>query len=377
MARSLDDRAGFDDPARPDLPGIDVFVSHVEEDGPVALRLADALEAAGYSTWTYERDTIPGPSYLLQTSRAIEASQAVVVLISPDSLGSHQVTSEVVRAHEEVKPFIPLLIGISREEFSVRQPEWREAIGSAATLELPVGGVDAVAPRIVEGLAALGVSPHPGGAPRASLSYAPAGVATPARASRGRRRLLVAGALVILLLAAVAAVLVLVLPGDEEPSSGTASPSPTTTASSSPTTSPTTSPSASPSQGTAVKDAATTPVKTAAGKARVTARVEREYCSIGLRTCKTAAPGRVFLVLEVRPWQAGDELVFNEKTSMSAFNVHITFQGVGNTPVETQLLDDGGPGFQSIYSTFPDDVAGSDVDLRWPGNPILRLHVKS
>jgi hypothetical protein len=360
MARSLDDRAGFDDPARAGSPGIDVFVSHVEEDGPVALQLADALEAAGYSTWTYERDTIPGPSYLLQTSRAIESSRAVVVLISPDSLGSHQVTSEVVRAHEEVKPFIPLLIGISREEFSVRQPEWREAIGSAATLELPVGGVAAVAPRIVEGLAALGVSPHPGGAPRASLSYAPAGDAAPARASRGRRRLLVAGALVML------------LPRDEEPSSGTASPSPTTTASSSPTT----SPSTSPSQSTALKDAATTPVKTAAGKARVTARVEREYCSIGLGTCKTAAPGRVFLVLEVRPWQAGDELVFNEKTSMSAFNVHITFQGVGNTPVETQLLDDGGPGFQSIYSTFPDDVAGSDVDLRWPGNPVLRLHVK-
>jgi hypothetical protein len=372
MARPLGDRAGLDDPARRDAPGTDVFISHVEEDGAVALELADALEAAGYSTWCYERDTIPGPSYLLQTSRAIESSRAVVVLISPDSLGSHQVTSEVVRAHEEVKPFIPLLIGISREEFSVRQPEWREAIGSAATLELPAAGVGVVAPRIVEGLAALGVSPHTGGAPRASLSYAPAGVATPARASRGRRRLLVAGALAALLLAAVAAVLVLVLPGDEEPSSGTTSPSPTTTASSNPTT----SPSASPSQSTALKDAATTPVKTAGGQARVTAHVDREYCSIGLNTCKTAAPGRVFLVLEVRPWNARDELVFNEKTSMSAFNVHITFQGVGNTPVETQMLEDGGSGFQSIYSTFPEEVAGSDVDLRWPGNPTLRLHVE-
>lgn len=373
MARSVDDQAGLDDPARAEVPGIDVFISHVEEDGAVALQLADALGAAGFSTWCYERDTIPGPSYLLQTSRAIESSRAVVVLISADSLGSHQVTSEVVRAHEEVKPFIPLLIGISREEFSVRQPEWREAIGSAATLELPAGGVSAVAPRIVEGLTALGVSPHPGGAPHAALSYTPVGPAATAPAGRRSRRLLIAGALVAALLAAVAAVVVLVLPDDEKPSSsGTASPSATATA----TSSPSTTPSASPTGSTATKDAATTPVKTAGGQARVTARVDREYCSIGLHTCKTAAPGRVFLVLEVRPWKAGDELVFNEKTSMSAFNVHITFQGVGNTPVETQLLEDGGSGFQSIYSTFPDEVAGSDVDLRWPGNPTLRLHVK-
>jgi hypothetical protein len=281
------------------------------------------------------------------------------------------VTSEVVRAHEEVKPFIPLLIGISREEFSVRQPEWREAIGSAATLELPAGGVDAVAPRIVEGLTALGVRPHPGGAPHAALSYAPAGPAATAPAPRRRRRLLLAGALVAVVLAVVAAALVLALPGDDKPSSS-GTPSATATG----TSSPTTAPSDTPTQSTATKDAATTPVKTAGGRARVTARVDREYCSIGLRTCKTAAPGRVFLVLEVRPWKAGDELVFNEKTSMSAFNVHITYQGVGNTPVETQMLEDGGSGFQSIYSTFPDEVAGSDVDLRWPGNPTLRLHVR-
>jgi hypothetical protein len=166
-----------------------------------------------------------------------------------------------------------------------------------------------------------------------------------------------------------------VLPNDEEPSSGS-TPSSSPSATTSPSTGSSTSPSASPTQSTALKDAATTPVKTAGGKARVAAHVDREYCSIGLHTCKTAAPGRVFLVLEVRPWNAGDELVYNEKTSMSAFNVHITFQGVGNTPVETQMLEDGGSGFQAIYSTFPDEVAGSDVDLHWPGNPTLRLHVK-
>lgn len=31
-----------------------IFISHVEEDGPVALEIAQGLEAAGYQTWYYE-----------------------------------------------------------------------------------------------------------------------------------------------------------------------------------------------------------------------------------------------------------------------------------------------------------------------------------
>jgi hypothetical protein len=372
MARSLDDRAGTVDPARADLPGIDVFISHVEEDEAVALQLADALEAAGYSTWCYERDTIPGPSYLLQTSRAIEASQAVVVLISADSLGSHQVTSEVVRAHEEVKPFIPLLIGISHAEFGTRQPEWREAVGSAATLDVPDGKVTSVVPKIVDGLTALGIAPHPGSVAHQKLSFAPSAPARGPAAARSRRPPVIVGGLVALVLAAVAVVLFLTLRDDGKPAASTSSPSASATEGPSPSTSPSTSPTGS----SATKDAATTPVKTLGGQARISARVDREYCSIGGGTCKTAPPNRVFLFLDVRPWKAGGELVFNEKTSLSAFNAHITFQGVGVTPVETQLLPDGGSGFTIIYATVADGAAGSDVDLRWPGNPTLRVHVE-
>ncbi len=37
-----------------------------------------------------ERDSYPGLSYLIQTGQAIEDSAAVVVIISPSSLGSLQ-----------------------------------------------------------------------------------------------------------------------------------------------------------------------------------------------------------------------------------------------------------------------------------------------
>lgn len=337
----------------------------------MALELADALDAAGYSTWCYERDTVPGPSYLLQTSRAIEASRAVVVLISPDSLGSHQVTSEVVRAHEEVKPFIPLLIGISHAEFGARQPEWREAVGSSATLDVPEGKVQSVVPKIVDGLLALGITPHPGDVTHHKLSFVPT---TPAPAAgRSRRRLALVGALLVLVLVAVAVVAFLALRDDGAPGPPTGSPSASPTATSG--TSPSASPTSSPTGSTAKRDAATTPLQTLSGPARVTAHVDTEYCSIGGGSCKTAPPGRRFVVLELTAWGSGD-LAFDERVSMSAIQAHVTFQGVGTSPVETQILVTDRTGFKVIFGAVPEEVAGADVDLRWPDNPPLRVHVE-
>jgi len=35
-----------------------VFISHVERDAGIATETANGLEAAGYSTWYFERDTL-------------------------------------------------------------------------------------------------------------------------------------------------------------------------------------------------------------------------------------------------------------------------------------------------------------------------------
>jgi len=50
----------------------DVFISHVEEDADIALEIALGLEEAGYTTWCYEADSIPGPSYLIRTGQPVE-----------------------------------------------------------------------------------------------------------------------------------------------------------------------------------------------------------------------------------------------------------------------------------------------------------------
>jgi hypothetical protein len=137
----------------------DVFISHAEEDAGVALELARGLQEAGYSTWSYEEDGAPGQSYLLQIDEEIERCQAVVVVISPDSLGSDQVSKEVVRAHEAAKPFIPIRSGISHVEFQQRRREWRMALGAAVSLDVPPEGASAILPRILKGLQKLGVRP--------------------------------------------------------------------------------------------------------------------------------------------------------------------------------------------------------------------------
>jgi hypothetical protein len=138
----------------------DVFISHVEEDANVALEIALCLEEAGYRTWCYQMDGIPGPSYLTQIGQAIDKARAFLLLISPTSLKSRQVTDEVIHAHEASKKFLPILRDITHMEFQARAMEWRVAVGASTSVQIPRLGVPAVIGRVVAGLKALDVSPR-------------------------------------------------------------------------------------------------------------------------------------------------------------------------------------------------------------------------
>ena len=133
----------------------DVFISYAEEDLAVATAIAESLEGEGYGVWHYERDTLPGVSYLLQIGQAIDACSAIILLISNDSLQSHQVTTEVIRGHEAAKPFVPVLINVTHTEFQRRQPEWREVVGARASIRVPASGIGEAMPRLLAGIEAL------------------------------------------------------------------------------------------------------------------------------------------------------------------------------------------------------------------------------
>ena len=129
-----------------------IRISYAEEDSNLAEEISLGLEAKGYTTWYYERDSIPGLSYLIQLSQAIQQAEVVVLIISPHSINSHQVTKEVEWTHEFDKPVIPLLLQIKREEYITRQRKWAAALGTTTSLTIPTEGISAVLPRILRGL---------------------------------------------------------------------------------------------------------------------------------------------------------------------------------------------------------------------------------
>jgi len=133
----------------------EVFISHVEEDAGLALELAAKLEVGGFHTWYYERDSLPGPHYLLQVEAAIDRAKVVIVLISPHALSSVQVTGEILRASQGAKCFLPLLLGISHAKFQQRQPVWRQAMAASTALVIPASGLALVIERIIAGVQAL------------------------------------------------------------------------------------------------------------------------------------------------------------------------------------------------------------------------------
>jgi hypothetical protein len=117
----------------------DALICHSEADEIIAIKVALALEEAGYSTWYYERDNTPGESYLIQVGRAIEESRTMIFIASPNSIISNQVTAEVVRAYEARIPCVPLLIDITHRELGERQQTLRQALVTATRsfLRLP------------------------------------------------------------------------------------------------------------------------------------------------------------------------------------------------------------------------------------------------
>lgn len=81
------------------------------------------------------------------------------------------------------------------------------------------------------------------------------------------------------------------------------------------------------------------------------------------------------MFVDLAPWKGG-VLTYDNPVSMSAFGARVSYAGVTYSSNENHSSDIGGSGFTLVFPGVPDSVAGGDVELRWPGNPALRLHVK-
>lgn len=139
----------------------EIFLSHVEEDQALMLQVARGLETAGYRTWYFERDVLPGTSYLIQITRAIESCDAIVLIASPEALGSDQVTREIVGGFERGKDFFPLLVNISPSELKQQQLEWRHALGGTAMIMANLEDFSSTINSIINGLDSIKILNKP------------------------------------------------------------------------------------------------------------------------------------------------------------------------------------------------------------------------
>lgn len=136
-----------------------VFISYVEEDHDIALAIAEGLQAAGYSTWYYERDSLPGLTFLVQINKAITGCQAFVLILSPQSLRSEEVKKEVESAYNKRKAFLPVMSGVSYGDVS-KEEFYSQALGTATAVQVPKEGVNAhLIRRLVGGLQVMGILP--------------------------------------------------------------------------------------------------------------------------------------------------------------------------------------------------------------------------
>lgn len=71
-----------------------VFISHATADATLAHKLSATLRKAGLEVWDGS-DILPGENWAAKVAAALQESQAMVVLLTPDALRSSHVKQEI------------------------------------------------------------------------------------------------------------------------------------------------------------------------------------------------------------------------------------------------------------------------------------------
>jgi hypothetical protein len=72
-----------------------VFLSYENSDKEFASALSSELAKRGVSVWWDQQNLLPGDNWSLEIGKALAKSQAMVVLISPESMRSRKVRQEI------------------------------------------------------------------------------------------------------------------------------------------------------------------------------------------------------------------------------------------------------------------------------------------
>ena len=100
-----------------------VFISHADVDETFVKKLAAGLEEAGFEAWDASREIFPGDNWADKTARALQESEAMVVLLSPDALRSGSVRREIDYALGEQR-YSNRLIPVLPKELNEEEIPW-------------------------------------------------------------------------------------------------------------------------------------------------------------------------------------------------------------------------------------------------------------
>jgi formylglycine-generating enzyme required for sulfatase activity len=105
-----------------------IFISYSHKDIGYAQKLVKALDQAGFSPWVDERLDY-GSQWPLELQEHLDTCEAFIVLMTPSSLVSEWVQSELSRAKRKNKPIFPLLLDGDETWLSVESTQYLDVRG--------------------------------------------------------------------------------------------------------------------------------------------------------------------------------------------------------------------------------------------------------
>src|ERR1700680_1674259 len=145
-------------PVEPDRPPLSkkVFISYASQDAAVANAVVEALERQRIRCWIAPRGRTAGEFYADALVHAIDAAQALVLVLSQHAAVSHHILREVERASSKRHPVIslrvdraPLPAGL---EYFLNTSQWLDASD---------GDPSRVFPKLVEAVHKVLGGPNP------------------------------------------------------------------------------------------------------------------------------------------------------------------------------------------------------------------------
>lgn len=103
-----------------------VFISYAHADRALAQKVAAGLKESGFDVWERFSEFFPGENWADKTAQALRESEAMVVLLTPDSLSSPYVMSEVnyaLGSKTYKGRLIPVVVG-SPDRLPTEQLPW-------------------------------------------------------------------------------------------------------------------------------------------------------------------------------------------------------------------------------------------------------------